>query len=177
MAHHVATGKRSLLDVALKNANFICDTFGADKKENWPPGHQEIEIGLARLYRLTGEKKYLDTAKFFLDARGRAEGRKFDLMGHYSQDHRPVVEQEKAVGHAVRAAYMYAGMADVAALVGDESYVTAIDRIWHDVVETKLYVTGGIGAAGGHEGFGDPYDLPNRVAYCETCASIANVYG
>ncbi|NQU21633.1 MAG: glycoside hydrolase family 127 protein [Candidatus Nealsonbacteria bacterium] len=176
VAHHVATGKRNLLDVVLKNANLICDTFGPGKKENWPPGHQEIEIGLARLYRLTGEKKYLDTAKFFLDARGRADGRKFGLFGTYSQDHKPVVEQEKAVGHAVRAAYMYAGMADVAALVGDKSYVTAIDRIWHDVVETKLYVTGGIGAAGGHEGFGDPYDLPNRVAYCETCASIANVY-
>ncbi|MBN2475430.1 MAG: glycoside hydrolase family 127 protein [Pirellulales bacterium] len=176
VAHHVATGKRNLLDVALKNADLICETFGADKKENWPPGHQEIEIGLGRLYRLTGRKKYLDTAKFFLDARGRAEGRKFGLMGEYSQDHRPVVEQEKAVGHAVRAAYMYAGMADVAALTGDPSYVAAIDRIWHDVVETKLYVTGGIGAAGGHEGFGDAYDLPNRVAYCETCASIANVY-
>jgi len=176
VAHHKATGKRNLLDVATKNADLICRTFGPDKKENWPPGHQEIEIGLARLYRLTGKQEYLDTAKFFLDARGRAEGRKFGLFGKYSQDHRPVVEQEHAVGHAVRAAYMYAGMADIAALVQDPSYVKAIDRIWNDVVRTKLYVTGGIGAAGGHEGFGDPYDLPNRVAYCETCASIANVY-
>lgn len=171
VAYYQATGKRTLLDVALKNADLICKVFGPDGRRN-PPGHQEIEIGLARLYRLTGERKYLDEAKFFLDQRGRPEGHR--LYGEYSQDHMPVVEQTRGVGHAVRAAYMYTGMADVAALTGDPSYVEAIGRIWKDVVDKKLYITGGIGAAGGHEGFGAEHYLPNRVAYCETCASIAN---
>lgn len=171
IAYFQATGKRKLLDVALKNADLICATFGPGKREN-PPGHQQIEIGLARLYRITGDEKYLRQAKFFLDARGRPEGHR--LYGEYSQDHKPVVDQEEAVGHAVRAAYMYTGMADVAALTGDPSYVTAIRRIWEDVVGRKLYITGGIGAAGGHEGFGAEYFLPNRTAYCETCASVAN---
>jgi len=144
-----------------------------------PPGHQEIEIGLCKLYRATGDGKYLDQAKFFLDQRGRTGRRGPDgnggLYGTYGQDHVPVVEQTKAVGHSVRAAYQYTGMADVAALTGDMGYIEAIDAIWNDVVGTKLYVTGGIGAAGGHEGFGGPYELPNMTAYCETCASIANI--
>lgn len=173
VAHHRATGKRTLLDVALQNADLICRVFGPGKLTS-PPGHQEIEIGLVKLYRATGDKKYLKMARFFLDARGHAEGRR--LYGPYSQDHKPVVEQEQAVGHAVRAGYMYAGMADVAALTGDERYAKAIERIWQDVVGTKLYLTGGVGAAGGHEGFGPPYELPNLVAYCETCAAIANVF-
>lgn len=173
VAYFQATGKRALLDVALKNADLICQVFGPGKL-TWPPGHQEIEIGLAKLYRVTGKQKYLDMAKFFLDARGNPEGRG-RLYGPYSQDHKPVVQQETAVGHAVRAAYMYAGMADIAALAGNPDYIAAIDRIWRDVVGTKLYLTGGIGAAGGHEGFGPAYELPNLVAYCETCASIANV--
>ncbi len=171
VAYYQATGKRTLLDVALKNADLICEVFGPDGRKD-PPGHQEIEIGLARLYRLTGKKKYLDMAKFFLDQRGRPEGH--NLYGEYSQDHKPVVEQTRGVGHSVRAAYMYTGMADIAALTGDHGYVTAIDRIWHDVLYKKLYITGGIGAAGGHEGFGAEYFLPNLTAYCETCASIAN---
>lgn len=171
IAYYEATGKRQLLDVAIKNADLICREFGPDRRPH-PPGHQQIEIGLARLYRLTGDEKYLRQAKWFLDARGRGERR--PLYGEYSQDHKPVVEQEEAVGHAVRAAYLYTGMADVAALTGDAAYVDAIHRIWNDVAERKVYLTGGIGAAGGHEGFGAEYFLPNRTAYCETCASVAS---
>ncbi len=170
-AHYLATGKRTLLDVAIKNADLICAVFGPGKRCD-PPGHQEIEIGLVKLYRVTGDEKYLKMARFFLDQRGRPEGHR--LYGEYSQDHRPVVEQDEAVGHAVRAAYMYCGMADVAALTGDADYVRALSRIWENVVGKKLYITGGIGARGGHEGFGEDYVLPNLSAYCETCAAIAN---
>jgi DUF1680 family protein len=169
VAHHAATGKSSLLSVARKNADLLCATFGPGKLRT-VPGHQVVEIGLSRLYLVTGERKYLDLAKFFLDERGRPKGQT------YNQDHLPVVEQTEAVGHSVRAAYMYSGMADVAALTGDESYVSAIDRIWQDVVGRKMYLTGGIGAVGNTEGFGAPYELPNVNAYCETCASIANVF-
>lgn len=173
VAHYQATGKRSLLDVALKNANLVCRVFGPDGRPD-PPGHQEIEIGLSKLYRVTGERKYLDMAKFFLDARGREiNGRK--LYGQYSQDHEPVIEQCEAVGHSVRAGYLYTGMADVAALAGDPAYIDAIGRIWDDITSKKLYITGAIGARGGGEAFGEAYELPNRSAYCETCASIANV--
>jgi len=178
VAHHEVTGDKTFLDVARKNADLICRVFNADGRTD-PPGHQEIEIGLCKLYRATGEEKYLNQAKFFLDQRGREGRRGRDgrgrLYGMYSQDHVPVVEQTRAVGHSVRAAYLYTGMADVAALTGNMEYIKAIDTIWRDVVTTKLYITGGIGAAGGHEGFGGAYELPNRRAYCETCASIANV--
>ncbi len=173
VAHYRATGKRSLLDVALKNAELIARVFGPGGRHD-APGHQEIEIGLAKLTHVTGDVRYLQLAKFFLDERGRAHDR--TLYGPYSQDHAPVVEQREAVGHAVRAAYMYAAMADVAALTGDAAYVAAIDRIWEDVVGRKLYVTGGIGARHEGEAFGDAYELPNRTAYAETCAAIANVF-
>jgi DUF1680 family protein len=173
-AHYLATGERTLLDVALKNADLIDRTFGPGKLRK-PPGHEVIEMGLVRLYRVTGERRYLDLAKFFIDVRGRPlDGR--TLGGEYNQDHKPVVEQTEAVGHAVRAAYLYAGVADVAALTGDRGYVRAVDRIWEDVVGRKMYVTGGIGATGGNEGFSEPYALPNMSAYNETCASIANVF-
>jgi len=176
-AHYLATGERQFLDIAIKNADLVCSVFGPGKRTD-PPGHQEIEIALCKLYRVTGDKKYLDQAKFFLDQRGRLGNRgpdgKGGLYGTYSQDHIPVVEQTEAVGHSVRAAYLYTGMADVAALTGDKSYVKAIDTIWNNVITKKLYITGGIGAAGGHEGFGGNYELPNLTAYCETCASIAN---
>lgn len=170
-AHYLATGKRNLLDIALKNADLLVRDFGWGRVEKFP-GHQVVETGLTKLYRITGKKEYLDLAKFFLDLRGKP--------GHYnqeySQSHIPVVDQHAAVGHSVRAAYMYTGMADVAALTGDRQYLKAIDDIWNDVVQKKLYITGGIGATGNGEAFGADYDLPNMSAYAETCASIANVY-
>lgn len=170
VAHFQATGKRSLLNVALKNAELIAATFGPQGLKD-PPGHQEIEIGLVKLYRVTGERRYLDLAQFFLDERGRAEGH--SLYGEYAQDHAPVVEQSEAVGHAVRAAYMYSGMADIAALARNDRYVAALDRIWRSVIERKLYLTGGIGAKAQGEAFGADYELPNATAYNETCAAIA----
>jgi hypothetical protein len=177
VAHFQATGKRALLDVALKNADLIERVFGPDKRRD-VPGHQEIEIGLVKLYRVSGEEKYLRLAKFFLDERGHANGRElYENHSHigYMQDHKPVIEQDEAVGHAVRAAYMYTGMADVAALTGDAAYVKAIDRIWENVVTRKLYLTGGIGALHQGEAFGANYELPNATAYTETCAAIANI--
>lgn len=167
-AHYNATGKRNLLDIALKNADLLVETFGWGKLEIYP-GHQIVEVGLVKLYRITGEKKYLDLAKFFLDVRG-------PNGDAYNQANKKVVDQTEAEGHAVRAAYMYSGMADVAALTGDEAYLKAIDAIWHDVVTGKLYITGGIGATNNGEAFGAPYELPNMSAYAETCAAIANVY-
>ncbi len=171
VAYYQATGKRKILDIAIKSADLVDRDFGYGKIENWP-GHQEIEIGLVKLYRVTGEKRYLDLARFFLDIRGKGIGEKRT----YNQSHLPVTEQTEAVGHSVRAAYMWTGMADVAALTGDKKYVDAISKIWEDVVYKKLYITGGIGAVGGHEGFGCAYELPNENAYCETCAAIANVF-
>ncbi len=173
VAHYQATGKKNLLNIALKSAGLILKEFGPGKLMV-PPGHQEIEIGLIKLYRLTGEKKYLDQAKFFLDQRGNSQGHK--LYGFYSQDHLPVTQQTEAVGHAVRAAYMYSAMADVAALTGDEAYHQALNKLWEDVVFRKMYLTGGIGSTGAWEGFGPAYNLPNASAYCETCASIANAF-
>ena len=171
VAHWQATGKRTLLDVAIKNADLIDRTFGPGKRRD-VPGHEEIEIGLVKLYRATGEERYLKLARFFIDQRGRPDrGR---LYGAYAQDHKPVVEQTEAVGHAVRAGYLYSGIADVGALTGDAGYVKAIDRIWNDVVSRKLYITGGIGSSRGGEAFGQPYDLANATAYNETCAAIAN---
>jgi uncharacterized protein len=170
VAHHEATGKRSLLDVAVRSARLVDREFGPGRRLD-PPGHQEIELGLVRLHQATGERRYLDLARFFLERRGRAEGR--TLYGTYSQDHVPVLEQSEAVGHAVRAGYMYAAMADVAALDGDAGYLAALGRIWEDVVSRKLYLTGGLGARRQIEGFGEAYELPNQAAYAETCAAIA----
>jgi len=171
VAYYQATGKRKILDVAIRLADKIDSVFGPTQKRD-VPGHEEIEIGLVKLYGVTGDDKYLRLAKFFLDERGHAHGRK--LQGEYSQDHKPVVEQSQPVGHAVRAGYLYSGMADVAALTGDSGYVNALDRIWENVVSKKLYLTGGIGARHGGESFGNDYELPNKTAYCETCAAIAN---
>jgi DUF1680 family protein len=173
VAYYQATGKKKALDVAIRFADYIDSVFGPDKKRDIP-GHQEIEIGLVKLYLQTGNEKYFKLAKFFLDERGHARGR--ELYGEYCQDHVPVIEQTEAVGHSVRAGYLYSGMADVAILTGEESYVTALDRIWQDVVGKKLYITGGVGATGKGEAFGDAYYLPNEKAYCETCAAIANVF-
>lgn len=171
VAHYQATGKRNLLNIAIKNADLLVQTFGFGKEERFP-GHQIVETGLTKMYRVTGNKSYLDLAKFFLDVRGPGK----EYSGEYNQSYKKVVDQHEAVGHAVRATYMYTGMADVAALTGDQQYLHAIDDIWHDVVERKLYITGGIGATGNGEAFGKPYELPNMSAYAETCAAIANVY-
>ncbi len=170
VAHYQATGKRDFLDIALKSADLVSNDFGRDDFISYP-GHQVIEMGLVKLYRVTGEKRYLDMAKFFLDARGmRDDGEE------YSQSHKRVVDQTEAVGHSVRATYMYSGMADVASILNDEAYINAITRIWEDLVYRKMYVTGGIGASGGNEGFAEPWYLPNMTAYCETCASIGNIF-
>lgn len=175
-AHYQATGKRTLLDVAVRAANLLVETFGPGKRSIWP-GHQITEMGLVRLYRVTGDARYLALAKFLLDERGPRPGEKTNPRGlTYNQAHLPVVEQTAAVGHAVRATYMYSGMADVAALTGDRSYLNAVDAIWQDVVGTKLYITGGIGASGRGEAFGAPYELPNMTAYNETCAAVGNDY-
>ena len=172
-AHFKATGKRNFLNIALKNADLIDDTFGPGKDME-PPGHQIIETGLIKLYRASGNKKYLKLAKFFLDQRGNAKGHK--LYGAYSQDSIPAVQQDEAVGHAVRAMYMYAGMADIAGIMKDSLYLKAIDRIWDNVVSKKIYITGGLGARHQGEAFGNNYELPNLTAYNETCAAIGNVY-
>lgn len=172
VAYYQATGKRNLLDIALKNADLIDSVFGVRKLRD-VPGHQEIEIGLIRLFRVTGERKYLDLARFFLDERGRANGR--EIYGHYCQDHLPVTEQSEAVGHAVRAGYMYAGMTDIAALTGDADYEAAVKELWQNVVGKKLALTGGIGARHDGEAFGDNYELPNLTCYNETCAAQASM--
>jgi len=184
VAYYLATGKRSFLDIAKKNADFIASVFGPDKRQGFP-GHQEIEIGLVKLYRVTGEGKYLKLAKFFLDERGRirhekkfAETSAFSIYNQdwYLQAHKPVAEQDEAVGHAVRATYMYSGMADVAALTGNVEYLNALDQLWKNVVSKKIYITGGIGSRHEGEAFGENYELPNATAYNETCAAIGNVF-
>jgi uncharacterized protein len=179
-AHYYATGKKSLLNIALKNADLICSVFGPDKM-HVAPGHEIVEMGLVKLYRITGKKEYLQTAKYFIDERGHYNG--YDATskdqwknGSYFQDHKPVVDQDEAIGHAVRACYLYAGVADIAALTGDEKYLQAVDRIWDNMVSKKFYVQGSIGAIPHGEQFGGNYELPNSTAYNETCAAIANVY-
>jgi len=168
VAHYQATGKRTLLDIALKSADLVNKDFGYDRIKVYP-GHQVIEMGLVKLYRVTGEKKYLDLARFFLDIRG-PKGQA------YNQANLKPVDQTEAVGHSVRATYMYSGMADIAAIENDAAYLSAITRIWENLVFGKMYLTGGIGASGGNEGFADPFVLPNMSAYCETCASIGDIF-
>ncbi|MCR5132105.1 MAG: glycoside hydrolase family 127 protein [Prevotella sp.] len=172
VAHWQATGSTKFLDIAKRYADCVCREVGPNPGQACVvPGHQIAEMALAKLYLATGEKKYLDEAKFLLDYRGKTT-----IVHDYSQAHKPVIEQDEAVGHAVRAAYMYAGMADVAALTGDQDYIHAIDAIWDNIVTKKLYITGGIGATSSGEAFGPNYYLPNMSAYCETCAAIGNVY-
>ena len=172
VAYFQATGKRAFLDVALANAELIDSVFGPEKLRD-APGHQEIEIGLVALYRVTGDARYLRLARFFLDERGRANDR--EPYGPSCQDHQPVTEQREAVGHAVRAGYMYAGMTDIAALYGDAEYAAAVVGLWENVVGKKLALTGGIGARHDGEAFGADYELPNLTAYNETCAAQANI--
>jgi uncharacterized protein len=180
VAHFQATGKRTFLAVAIKNADLVCRTFGpAPGQHKGVPGHEEIEIGLVKLYRVTGEAKYLRQAEWFLDQRGRARGRKlytYDGDVTYAQDHLPVAEQHEAVGHAVRALYLYSAMADVAALAGNADSLEALGRLWGSIVAGKIYLTGGVGANGDNEAFGAPFELPNLTAYSETCAAVANVF-
>ena len=172
VAYWQATGKRKFLDIACRYADVACKEVGPNPGQMCVvPGHQIAEMAMARLYLATGKKQYLNFAKFLLDYRGKTT-----IKTEYSQSHKPVIDQDEAVGHAVRAAYMYAGMADVAALTGDKNYIKAIDDIWWNIVEKKLYVTGGIGATNNGEAFGKNYELPNMSAYCETCAAIGNVY-
>jgi DUF1680 family protein len=183
VAHFKATGKRNFLDIAVKNADLLVRTFGPDKLRA-TSGHQEVEIGLVKLYRVTKKEDYLKLAKYFLDQRGKdlklkiyPEGHRFSIYNDpvQIQAHKPVLEQDEAVGHAVRAMYMYAGMADVAALTGSEEYVHAIDRLWENVVNKKMALTGGLGARHDRERFGENYELPNLTSYNETCAAIGSV--
>jgi len=172
-AHYYATGKRNLLDIALKNADLLVENFGPDKIQI-VPGHQIVETGLIQLYRITHNDKYLKLSKQFLDWRGDSTTHK--LFGPYSQDHLPVTAQDEVVGHAVRAMYMYAAMTDIAAIYGDEAYRNAVMNLWENMTRKKMYVTGGIGARHAGESFGDNYELPNLTAYSETCAAIGSVY-
>lgn len=171
-AHYQATGSRLFLDIAKRYADCVVREVGPREGQACVvPGHQIAEMALARLYVLTGEKKYLDEAKFLLDYRGKTT-----IKNIYSQSHKPVVEQTEAWGHAVRAGYMYAGMADVAALTGDSAYLRAIDAITENIISKKYYITGGVGARHDGEAFGADYELPNLTAYNETCAAISMVY-
>ena len=179
-AHFQATKKRNLLNIALKNADLVCSVFGPNKRRV-APGHEIVEMGLVKLYRITGKREYLATAKFFIDERGRYPD--YDhtstdswKSGAYWQDDKPVTKQTEAEGHAVRAGYLYAAVADVAALTGDDSLLKAIDQIWTNVVEKKIYVQGSVGAIGDGERYGNNYELPNSTAYNETCAAISNMY-
>ncbi len=178
-AHYIATGKRNFLNIAVRNADLLVRTFGPDKK-HVAPGHEIVEMGLVRLYRITGKKDYLALAKFFIDQRGIKQYNKKSKnvyeSGVYFQDDKPVIDQDEAEGHAVRAMYLYSGMADVAALTGDSAYIKAIDKIWNNMVTKKMYVQGSIGAVGDGERFGDNYELPNATAYNETCAAIGSVF-
>ena len=175
VAHFRATGKRSLLNVAIKNADLVCQVFGKSEGQiHRPSGHPIVEMALAKLYKVTGDEKYLKQAAYFVEETGRCtDGHK---PSEYSQDHMPILEQQEIVGHAVRAGYLYSGVADVAGLTKDTAYFSALERIWQNVAECKLYITGGIGSRAQGEGFGPNYELHNHTAYCETCAAIANVY-
>ncbi|MBY0433700.1 MAG: glycoside hydrolase family 127 protein, partial [Cyclobacteriaceae bacterium] len=179
VAYYNATGKRKLLDVAIKFADHFDNTFGPGKR-HWVTGHQELELALVKLYKSTKNKKYLDLAHWLLEERGhkRAIGYTWTEWKDtaYAQDVVPVRNQREITGHAVRAMYLYTGAADVAALTGDTGYIEAMNNVWEDVVYRNLYLTGGIGSSGDNEGFSHDYDLPNEQAYCETCASVGMVF-
>lgn len=190
VAYYEATGKKKFLDIVSRFADLICDTFGAEEgKIHGYPGHQEIELALVKLYRVTGTHKYLELAKYFIDARGEGENyflneekkpafkRIFpdfhDYNPAYSQSHQPVRKQKTAEGHAVRANYMYSAMADLACEYEDDRLKAACENLWDNMVHKRMYITGSVGSSGILERFTTDYDLPNASNYSETCASIA----
>ncbi|HQQ98668.1 MAG TPA: glycoside hydrolase family 127 protein [Cyclobacteriaceae bacterium] len=179
VAYYNATGKRKLLDVAIKFADHFDSQFGPGRK-HWVTGHQELELALVKLYRVTHNKKYLDMAHWLLEERGHKYAKGYTWTDWkdtaYAQDVVPVRDQKEITGHAVRAMYMYTGAADVAALTGDAGYMKAMNTVWEDVVFRNMYITGGIGSSGNNEGFSNDFDLPNEQAYCETCASVGMVF-
>ena len=179
VAYFHATGKRQLLEVAQKMADHMDNTLRLAGK-NWVAGHQEIELALVKLYRVTQDNKYLELANWFLEQRGHGHGKGkiWDDWKNpgYCQDAVPVKDAKEITGHAVRAMYMYTGAADIAAQLGDDGYMNAMQTIWQDVVFRNMYITGGIGSSGSNEGFSVDYDLPNEQAYCETCASVGMVF-
>lgn len=197
VAHFEATGKRKFLDVMCRYADYIDSVFGPGKRDGCP-GHEEIELALVKLYRVTGEQRYLKLSQFFLDQRGQKPsffkremekltpeqasghrhffGEEDDFHTEYCQDHLPVREQSEVVGHAVRAMYLYCGMADVANETGDQGLLAACERLWDNVCRKRMYITGGIGPSRSNEGFTQDYDLPNESAYAETCAAVALVF-
>lgn len=175
IVHYEATGKTNFLDIAIKAADMLVRTFGDNPgKVKGVPGHQIVETGLIKLYQITGKEDYLKLAKYYLDNRGNPNNHK--LYGEYAQDHMPVIQQNEAVGHAVRAVYMYAGMTDIVAMTKDKAYENAVNTIWENMVNKKMYITGGIGSRHDGEAFGVNYELPNLTAYNETCAAIGDVY-
>lgn len=188
VAYCQATGKDKLLKAAMGFADYIVSYFGPEERKcKGYPGHEIAEMALVRLYEVTGEKKYLDMSRFFVDERGKKpyyydkeHGQKpageGELRYHYHQAHLPVRKQSEALGHAVRAVYLYSGMADVARITGDEELFQACERLWEDITDRKMYITGGIGGTHIGEAFSYPYDLPNDTAYAETCAAIGLVF-
>ena len=170
VADHVASGDKKLLGAATHFADLIHDLFGPDARHD-VPGHPEIELALIRLWEVTGEERYLDLAEFFVEQRGNKENRP-ELYGKWTQDHRPIRQQEEATGHCVRAMYLYSAIADLVAIRDLPGYREALARLWDSVVNHKMYVTGGIGVEGYGEGFAEAYYLPNQRAYAETCAAI-----
>ena len=179
VAYFNATGKRKLLDVCIKWADHFGAIFGPGKK-HWVTGHQELELALVKLYKITNNIAYLNLSDWLLSERGKKLAKGYTWTDWkdtaYAQDVLPVKEQKEITGHAVRAMYMYTGAADVAAQTGDTAYLRAMRTVWEDVVYRNMYITGGIGSAGSNEGFSVDYDLPNEQAYCETCASVGMVF-
>jgi DUF1680 family protein len=179
IAYYEATGKRKLLDVAIKFANHFNNTFGPNKKD-WVTGHQELELALVKLYKITNNRQYLNLADWLLSERGHQKAVGYTWTDWkdtaYAQDKIPVRAQKEITGHAVRAMYMYTGAADVAAITGDEGYISAMKTVWEDVVYRNMYITGGVGSSGSNEGFSKDYELPNEQAYYETCASVGMVF-
>jgi uncharacterized protein len=175
VAYYNTTGKRKLLDVAIRFANHIDSTFRLQNR-HWVSGHEEIELALIKLYKATIEKRYLDLADWYLQQRGHGYYSNQARSQDYYQDRSPVKEQTQITGHAVRAMYLYTGVADVAAAKNDTGYMKAMNKVWEDVVYRNMYITGGIGSSGRNEGFSVDYDLPNEQAYCETCASVGMVF-